>query len=70
VDHNNGWETAINPKNRNNLGEMRFHICDKEKALDKRWTIEFQIADFPRSDGTHNIPFFSKANSSRGSPRY
>jgi uncharacterized protein (TIGR04141 family) len=29
-------------------------------ALDKRWTIEFQIADFPRADGKHNIPFFSK----------
>jgi uncharacterized protein (TIGR04141 family) len=31
-----------------------------EIALKKRWTVEFQIADFPRSDGTHNIPFFSK----------
>lgn len=31
-----------------------------EIALGKRWTIEFQIADFPRPDGTHNIPFFSK----------
>jgi uncharacterized protein (TIGR04141 family) len=26
----------------------------------KRWTVEFQIADFPRADGKHNIPFFSK----------
>jgi uncharacterized protein (TIGR04141 family) len=32
-----------------------------EAALEKkRWTVEFQIADFPRSDGNHNIPFFSK----------
>jgi hypothetical protein len=31
-----------------------------EAALDNRWTVEFRIADFPRSDGTHNIPFFSK----------
>jgi len=33
-----------------------------ETALDRRnrWTIEFQIADFPRVDGSHNIPFFSK----------
>ncbi len=31
-----------------------------EAVLDKRWTVEFQIADFPRPDGTHNIPFFSK----------
>lgn len=33
-----------------------------ELALNSRgrWTIEFQIADFPRPDGTHNIPFFSK----------
>jgi uncharacterized protein (TIGR04141 family) len=31
-----------------------------EVALGKRWTIEFQIADFPRSDATYNIPFFSK----------
>jgi uncharacterized protein (TIGR04141 family) len=31
-----------------------------EAALDERWTIEFQIADFPRPDGKHNIPFFSK----------
>jgi uncharacterized protein (TIGR04141 family) len=31
-----------------------------EKALAERWTIEFQIADFPRPDGTNNIPFFSK----------
>ncbi len=30
------------------------------KALANRWTIEFQIADFPRPDGTNNIPFFSK----------
>jgi len=29
-------------------------------ALDKRWAVDFQIADFPRPDGTHNIPFFSK----------
>lgn len=31
-----------------------------EAALSERWTVEFQIADFPRADGTHNIPFFSK----------
>jgi uncharacterized protein (TIGR04141 family) len=31
-----------------------------DASLNKRWTIEFQIADFPRPDGTHNIPFFSK----------
>ena len=31
-----------------------------ETALKKRWTVEFQIADFPRKDGTFNIPFFSK----------
>jgi uncharacterized protein (TIGR04141 family) len=29
-------------------------------ALKDRWTFEFQIADFSRRDGTHNIPFFSK----------
>ena len=30
-------------------------------ALEKdKWTIEFQIADFPRKNGQHNIPFFSK----------
>ena len=33
---------------------------DLETALNERWTIEFQIADFPRPDGTNNIPFFSK----------
>jgi uncharacterized protein (TIGR04141 family) len=33
---------------------------DLDTALNKRWTIEFQIADFPRPDGTNNIPFFSK----------
>jgi uncharacterized protein (TIGR04141 family) len=31
-----------------------------EAELDNRWTVEFQIADFPRPDGTHNIPFFSR----------
>jgi uncharacterized protein (TIGR04141 family) len=31
-----------------------------EGALTKRWAVEFQIADFPREDGQHNIPFFSK----------
>jgi uncharacterized protein (TIGR04141 family) len=31
-----------------------------EAALARRWTVEFQIADFPRADGTNNIPFFSK----------
>ena len=29
-----------------------------EAALGKRWTIEFQIADYPRADGKHNDPFF------------
>jgi uncharacterized protein (TIGR04141 family) len=29
-------------------------------ALDLRWIVDFQIADFPRPDGSHNIPFFSK----------
>jgi len=33
-----------------------------QAALDskKRWTVEFQIADFPRKNGKHSIPFFSK----------
>lgn len=31
-----------------------------DKALDDRWTVEFQIADSPRADGNFNIPFFSK----------
>jgi uncharacterized protein (TIGR04141 family) len=31
-----------------------------EDALKERWTVEFQIADFPRPDGKPNIPFFSK----------
>lgn len=31
-----------------------------EAARKKKWTVEFQIADFPRPDGAHNIPFFSK----------
>jgi uncharacterized protein (TIGR04141 family) len=33
-----------------------------EAALAQRepWTVEFQIADYPRKDGKHNIPFFSK----------
>ncbi len=30
------------------------------EALKQKWTVEFQIADFPRSNGTHDIPFFSK----------
>jgi uncharacterized protein (TIGR04141 family) len=30
-----------------------------EAALNKRWTVEFQIADFPRPNGTHNIPFLA-----------
>jgi uncharacterized protein (TIGR04141 family) len=29
-------------------------------ALKDKWTIDFQIADFPRADGLNNIPFFSK----------
>jgi len=28
--------------------------------LGKRWIMDFQVADFARPDGTHNIPFFSK----------
>lgn len=31
-----------------------------EDNLDKRWVVEFQIADAPRRDGTFDIPFFSK----------
>ena len=31
-----------------------------EAALADRWTIEFEIADFPRPNGSPNIPFFSK----------
>jgi uncharacterized protein (TIGR04141 family) len=42
----------------------RLHGATKAKdfagSLGKRWTVDFQIADFPRSDGEHNIPFFSK----------
>jgi uncharacterized protein (TIGR04141 family) len=29
-------------------------------ARQDKWTVEFQIADFPRENGQHNIPFFSK----------
>ena len=29
-------------------------------AGQNKWTVEFQIADFPRENGQHNIPFFSK----------
>lgn len=42
----------------------KLYGADKARELDeswtKRWTIEFQIADFPRRDGKFNIPFFSK----------
>jgi uncharacterized protein (TIGR04141 family) len=42
----------------------RLHGATKAKdfagSLGKRWTVDFQIADFPRADGEHNIPFFSK----------
>jgi uncharacterized protein (TIGR04141 family) len=31
-----------------------------ENSLKDRWTVEFQIADTPRADGSYNIPFFSK----------
>jgi uncharacterized protein (TIGR04141 family) len=31
-----------------------------EAARKKPWAVEFQIADFPRPDGAHNIPFFNK----------
>ena len=31
-----------------------------EAALTDKWTVEFQIADYPRVNGQHNIPFFSK----------
>ena len=30
------------------------------KALNDRWTVEFQIADRARPNGDFNIPFFSK----------
>ena len=30
------------------------------EALKNNWVVDFQNADFPRSDGSHNIPFFSK----------
>jgi len=30
------------------------------RVLDDTWTVEFQIADFPRKNGRFNIPFFSK----------
>lgn len=30
------------------------------RDLDGKWTVEFQIADSPRHDGSFNIPFFSK----------
>jgi uncharacterized protein (TIGR04141 family) len=35
-----------------------------EATFMKRWTVDFQIADFPRPDGTNNIPFFSAARGS------
>lgn len=31
-----------------------------ESSLQERWTVEFQIADTPRRNGSHDIPFFSK----------
>lgn len=36
------------------------HAKELEKALDEKWTVEFQIADYPRKNGEFNIPFFSK----------
>ncbi len=47
------------------IEKVREHYGTKKaqefkSALKDRWTVDFQIADFPRRDGTHNIPFFSK----------
>ncbi len=36
----------------------RARAKELETALAKRWTVDFQIADFSRADGTNNIPFF------------
>jgi len=36
------------------------HASDLEAALKLQWTVEFQIADYPRKDGSFNIPFFSR----------
>jgi hypothetical protein len=49
---------GIDPATKQLYGATR--AKDLDTALNKRWTIEFQIADFPRPDGTNNIPFFSK----------
>ncbi len=32
----------------------------REAMLEDDWTVEYQIADIPRANGEHNIPFFSK----------
>jgi uncharacterized protein (TIGR04141 family) len=41
-------------------GYGRKKALEFRRALDDAWTVEFQIADFPRKDGRFNIPFFSK----------
>lgn len=56
---------------RKNLVEVVQKHYGKAKALEladaldskgaaREWTVEFQIADFPRENGEHNIPFLSK----------
>ena len=56
------------PSFRRGIGEViKKHYSEEdakkvEDALadDEGWTVEYQIADYPRSDGEHTIPFFSK----------
>jgi uncharacterized protein (TIGR04141 family) len=46
---------------RDHYGEAKATELDASLSAEQdKWTVEFQIADFPRENGQHNIPFFSK----------
>lgn len=53
--------TALKALVRRECGEVQENALEAAiEDTDRRWTVEFHIADTPRANGEFNIPFFSK----------
>ncbi|MGL4960495.1 MAG: DUF6119 family protein [Inquilinus sp.] len=54
------WENTIKVVESKDGSERAIKLRDAIKNSDRRWKVEFHIADTPREDGTFRIPFFSR----------
>ena len=54
------WDALFNAIARQYGQSLAQSVLDLDRQDLRRWTVEFWIADSPRVNGEHNIPFFSK----------